>query len=152
MSVPFVIPGRMICFPSFHTILAVLAAIALWPLPRLRWMAAVWGTLIVVSTVTTGTHYLIDVLAGFAVAMVAQVAARGFSVFEIKVVSPLRSGKWGVASSVITPSGLRGIRTGLGRGIRQDASGFWVHRELEGDSGRDLVVVIFGDAGASTRA
>jgi membrane-associated phospholipid phosphatase len=57
----------VVAFPSFHTILAVLSAIALWRIKYVRWFAAVLASLIVVSTVTTGWHYLADVLAGLAV-------------------------------------------------------------------------------------
>jgi membrane-associated phospholipid phosphatase len=72
----------LICFPSFHTILAVLAATALWDVPFLRWPAAILAALIVVSTVTTGTHYVVDVVAGLAVAALAHAAARGYTRLE----------------------------------------------------------------------
>lgn len=61
----------LICFPSFHTIVAVLSAVALWPVRGLRWLAAVWAGVIVVWTVTTRTHYIVDAVAGLAVAQVA---------------------------------------------------------------------------------
>ena len=68
-------------FPSFHVALAILAAIALSSIRRLRiW---VWGltALICVSTLTTGWHYAIDVLGGLVLApislLVADVLARG---------------------------------------------------------------------------
>jgi hypothetical protein len=66
----------LMCFPSFHTILAVLAALALRSCRYLRWPAALLALLIVVSTVTTGTHYVIDVLAGLLVTAVAVGAAQ----------------------------------------------------------------------------
>jgi membrane-associated phospholipid phosphatase len=75
----------LICFPSFHTILAILAGIALWSIPYLRWPAAVMATLIVISTVTTGTHYVIDVVAGIGVAAVAFAGARGYTLLESKL-------------------------------------------------------------------
>lgn len=75
----------LICFPSFHTVLAVLAAYALWRIPYLRWTTAIWATLIVVSTVTTGTHYVIDVVAGVAVAVLSIGAARGYSALESRL-------------------------------------------------------------------
>jgi membrane-associated phospholipid phosphatase len=74
----------LICFPSFHTILAVLSAAALWAIPYVRWGALVVSALIVVSTITTGTHYVVDVVAGLAVAWVAVVAARGYSRLEAR--------------------------------------------------------------------
>jgi membrane-associated phospholipid phosphatase len=54
----------VIAFPSFHTVLAVLAAFALWPIPYVRWPAVLVATFIVVSTVTTGWHYGVDAIAG----------------------------------------------------------------------------------------
>lgn len=72
----------LIMFPSFHTILAVLSAVAVASVPYVRWLAGVWAALIVISTVTTGTHYVVDVLAGLAVAGVAAAAAKGFGRLE----------------------------------------------------------------------
>jgi membrane-associated phospholipid phosphatase len=68
----------LICFPSFHTVLAVLAAATLWPVGYLRWPAAALALLIVVSTVTTGWHYVIDVLGGLVVAAGSLAVARGY--------------------------------------------------------------------------
>ena len=75
----------LITFPSFHTILAVLAAAALWSFRHLRWPAAVLAALIVVSTVTTGWHYVSDVAAGLAVAAVSVAAAKGYTRLERRV-------------------------------------------------------------------
>jgi hypothetical protein len=75
----------LICFPSFHTILAVLAAAALWPIRYVRWPAAILAALIVVSTVTTGTHYVADVIAGLLVAGVVRVLAMGYSRLEARL-------------------------------------------------------------------
>ncbi len=66
----------LITFPSFHVVLTALAAAALWPLRWVRWPAALWATLIVVSTVTTGIHYTIDVVGGLGLAVVAHAGAR----------------------------------------------------------------------------
>lgn len=66
----------LITFPSFHVILTVLAAAALWSVPRMRILVTVWAGLIVFSTLGTGIHYLIDVLGGLGVATVSIVAAR----------------------------------------------------------------------------
>jgi hypothetical protein len=66
----------IICFPSYHTIFAVLAAITLSRIPFLWPLGTLWATLIVISTVTTGTHYLIDVLAGLLVAAASILIAR----------------------------------------------------------------------------
>lgn len=60
-------PG-LICLPSFHTIWAILSAVALWPNKWLRLPATVLTLLVVISTVTTGWHYAIDPIAGIVVA------------------------------------------------------------------------------------
>ena len=75
----------LVAFPSLHTILAVLSAIALWRIPYVRWFAALLACLIIASTVTTGWHYLTDVLAGLAVAAIAFAAARGFTWLETQL-------------------------------------------------------------------
>jgi membrane-associated phospholipid phosphatase len=68
----------LITFPSFHTVLAVLTAVALWPIRYLRWPSTVLSVLIVLSTVSTGWHYVSDVLGGLLVAAVALAVARGY--------------------------------------------------------------------------
>jgi len=72
----------LICFPSFHAILAVLAAAALWPIRYVRWPTALLACLIVVSTVTTGSHYVVDVLGGLMVTLLVRVLARWYSFCE----------------------------------------------------------------------
>ena len=57
-------PAGIVCFPSFHTVWAVFAGVALWPIKPVRIPAAILSSLIVVSTVTTGWHYAIDPMAG----------------------------------------------------------------------------------------
>jgi hypothetical protein len=65
-------PAPLIAFPSWHAILALLCTAALARLRYVGWLAPVWGGAIVVSTVTTGWHYLVDVLAGALVAALSQ--------------------------------------------------------------------------------
>lgn len=73
-AAPYVVdlrrPDPLIAFPSWHAILAVLAALSLAGIRFLLVPSIVWGALVVLSTVTTGWHYLTDSLAGvlFAVA------------------------------------------------------------------------------------
>lgn len=69
-------PAGVICFPSFHVMWAILCAQALGCFRRLRWPAWAVAALIVASTMTSGWHYLTDVLGGFALAAVALAAAR----------------------------------------------------------------------------
>jgi hypothetical protein len=72
----------IVALPSFHTILAILAAFALWPIPYVRWPASLLAALITLSTLTTGWHYVVDVLAGIAVAALACGVARAYSLTE----------------------------------------------------------------------
>jgi len=66
----------VVSFPSFHVIWAVLSAWALWPVRVLRLVGVAMACLVVVSTVTTGWHYMADVIAGFAMSAVALGIAR----------------------------------------------------------------------------
>jgi membrane-associated phospholipid phosphatase len=68
----------LVCFPSFHTILALLGGAALWEVRSLRWPSAVWVVLIILSTLTTGWHYVSDVVAGMAVAVASLGLARAY--------------------------------------------------------------------------
>jgi hypothetical protein len=56
--------GGIICFPSFHVFWAVVSAHALQSFRMLRYPAIIVAVLITFSTVTTGWHYGIDVIAG----------------------------------------------------------------------------------------
>lgn len=67
----------VVSFPSFHVIWAMLSARALWPMRGLRIVGAVMALLVAVSTVTTGWHYVVDVLAGLVMTAVALAVARG---------------------------------------------------------------------------
>jgi membrane-associated phospholipid phosphatase len=92
----------LITFPSFHTILAVLASAALFHIRYVRWPATCVGILIVISTVTTGTHYVIDVYAGIGIAFVSVLVARVFSRIE----QDLEEGTGEFAGRRATPSRL----------------------------------------------
>lgn len=56
--------GGIISFPSFHVIWALIGAYAFKDKKYLYIPALFWAILIMVSTLTTGWHYLADVLAG----------------------------------------------------------------------------------------
>ncbi len=60
----------MIEFPSFHVALALLSTRALWVFRLVRIPALAMAALVSISTVTTGMHYGVDVLGGFALAIV----------------------------------------------------------------------------------
>ena len=60
--------GGIVCLPSFHVFWAVVSAHALYPFRFLRYPAILLATLITISTMTTGWHYGVDVLAGLLMA------------------------------------------------------------------------------------
>ena len=68
----------IICFPSFHVIWAISCAAALWGFRFARIPVALLSGMIVVSTVTTGWHYVCDVAAGLAVAILSLTLAKAF--------------------------------------------------------------------------
>ena len=61
----------VVCFPSFHVIWAILCAAALWTYKPLRVPITLLCGLIILSTMTTGWHYFVDVIAGAAVAILS---------------------------------------------------------------------------------
>lgn len=56
--------GGIVCLPSFHAFWAIVSAQALYVFRWLRYPAITIATLITLSTVTTGWHYGVDVIAG----------------------------------------------------------------------------------------
>lgn len=90
--------GILVC-PSFHTVIALLNGWTLWTNRFLRIPAAIVSGAIVVSTITTGSHYLVDVLTGigvtvFAVALsgrLEHVARRAGAIKEAKIDVPVSS-------------------------------------------------------------
>jgi membrane-associated phospholipid phosphatase len=68
----------IICFPSFHVIWSISCAAALWGFRFARIPVALLSGMIVVSTVTTGWHYICDVAAGLVVAILSLAIAKAF--------------------------------------------------------------------------
>ena len=64
-----------VCLPSLHVFWAMTSAQALWFLRWLRIPIVLLTCLIVCSTLTTGWHYGVDVLSGFALALVCMAFA-----------------------------------------------------------------------------
>jgi membrane-associated phospholipid phosphatase len=69
----------VVCFPSFHVIWVLVCANSLWCFKLLRIPVAILSTLIILSTMTGGWHYFVDVLAGLLVAVAAIAASRALS-------------------------------------------------------------------------
>lgn len=59
--------GGVVTFPSFHTALAMATAWALRSAPYARWPMFTANALVVLSTLSEGGHYLVDVFAGAAI-------------------------------------------------------------------------------------
>ena len=66
----------LVTFPSFHVIWALLLAMAFLHLPRLFVPFALLNMAVILSTMTTGWHYLSDVLAGIVVYAAALLVTR----------------------------------------------------------------------------
>jgi PAP2 superfamily len=67
--------GGIVTFPSFHAAAAVIYIWALWPIRFVRWIGLLSNGAMLVSTPIGGGHFLVDVLAGVAVAILSIVAA-----------------------------------------------------------------------------
>ncbi len=65
----------IVTFPSFHTIWAVLL-IAAFRGRKLFWPVAILNSLVLLSCVTTGMHYFVDVLGGLIVTVIAIIATQ----------------------------------------------------------------------------
>jgi hypothetical protein len=61
----------LVSAPSFHTAAAVLYIALAWPYRAIRWPVVVVDIAMLLSTPVEGTHYLADMLAGAAVALVS---------------------------------------------------------------------------------
>jgi hypothetical protein len=61
----------IITFPSLHSALAVILIAAMWPLLWLRWLVVPTNILMLVATPIDGSHYVVDVLAGIAIAVLS---------------------------------------------------------------------------------
>ena len=63
-------------FPSFHTVLAIVTPYALRHVRFVFWPVALLNAVIIVSTLSEGGHYLVDVLAGAVLAIAAIAVVR----------------------------------------------------------------------------
>jgi membrane-associated phospholipid phosphatase len=69
----------VICFPSFHVVWAILFVVALWGFRWLRIPLVLISGMIILSTMTTGWHYFVDVLGGILLAIISIVLAKGLT-------------------------------------------------------------------------
>jgi membrane-associated phospholipid phosphatase len=61
----------LISFPSFHSTAAAIYVWMAWRTPLVRWLALAVNGLMLIATPVHGSHYLVDVLAGLALAAAA---------------------------------------------------------------------------------
>jgi PAP2 superfamily len=85
--------AAIVSFPSFHVVLTLLSAAALWPYRKLRLVLVALCTAICVSTVTTGWHYVIDLVGGLAVTLAAQPGAHALLHYVVTPRRALHSGR-----------------------------------------------------------
>jgi len=69
----------LVTFPSFHAAAAALYTWALWPTRWFRWIAIVANGSMIASCPIDGAHYLVDILAGIAIALIAILATCALS-------------------------------------------------------------------------
>jgi membrane-associated phospholipid phosphatase len=83
----------LVCAPSFHTVSAVLYITAAWPVRTLRWLIVPLNLAMLLATPVEGTHYLIDMIAGLLVAIVATFAAKAVLYLVERRQAGARSGR-----------------------------------------------------------
>jgi membrane-associated phospholipid phosphatase len=66
----------VVCAPSFHAASGILFIAAGWRAAPLRWPILALNVAMLLATPVEGTHYLIDILMGAVVAVIAIVATR----------------------------------------------------------------------------
>ena len=66
----------VVCFPSFHVAWAIFFVAALWGFRWLRIPAVIVSAMVILSTMTTGWHYFVDVLGGIVLAVISIVFAK----------------------------------------------------------------------------
>lgn len=68
--------GSFVTMPSFHAASAVILARQFWTFRLLRWPAAALNLAMLVAAIPIGGHYLVDVLAGVLVGLIAEAVIR----------------------------------------------------------------------------
>jgi hypothetical protein len=77
--VPVMDAKGIITFPSFHTACAVLSAGCARSKSWLFWPMCLWSALLIAATPVDGGHYLIDVIAGFALSLAVLATIRALT-------------------------------------------------------------------------
>ena len=72
----------VVCAPSFHTVCAVVFIVTAWPLKALRWVIVPVNLAMLAATPVEGAHYLVDMLVGVLVALIAVAIARQVSAWH----------------------------------------------------------------------
>ncbi len=80
----------IITFPSLHAGLAVILIAGAWPVPVLRWVFLVLNLGMIAATPIDGSHYLADVWAGIAMAVLCLMAARALAARAMRAATPAR--------------------------------------------------------------
>jgi membrane-associated phospholipid phosphatase len=88
----------LVTFPSFHTVSAVLLLYAFWTVPYVRWISLPLNTLMLIAIPIQGSHYLVDVIAGAALA-VATWALATWMVRQERAVVPSKQAPVSVGAS-----------------------------------------------------
>lgn len=68
----------IITFPSLHAALGILFAAALWRVAVVRWIALALNGAMLIATPAYGSHYVVDVIAGVAIAIICWLAVARF--------------------------------------------------------------------------
>jgi hypothetical protein len=79
---PYVLGSQeagIVCFPSFLVAWAILFAAALWGFRSLRIPLVLVSTMVILSTLTTGWHYFVDVLGGILLAVISILLAKALA-------------------------------------------------------------------------
>jgi hypothetical protein len=66
----------LVTFPSFHTACGVLLVLAFWRIPYVRWLGLILNSIMLLAVPIEGSHYLLDLFAGIAVALFSWYLAR----------------------------------------------------------------------------
>lgn len=78
----------LVTFPSFHTALAMICAWGFWTVRCARWPMAALSAVIIASTPSIGGHYLIDVIGGAALTVVAILLVNRYGRFDAGLMAP----------------------------------------------------------------